>query len=95
MKYPPELLARWRAETAAQKEFNEYIKTSEPDAILIRVLIDLMQQAGDDDEWLHGAEDKLHQWLLEAIAAGSCNDPEGCAKEALRTKQLYFARWCA
>lgn len=49
----------------------------------------------NDDEAAHCAEDELHADVLRAIAAGSCEDPPGCAAEALKTNDLDFARWCA
>ena len=48
-----------------------------------------------DHESLHAAEDDLYLSLLKAIAKGSCEDPQGCAKEALKTQKLKFERWCA
>ena len=49
----------------------------------------------NDDEGAHIAEDALHQDVLYAIAGGRCDDPRGCANEALRTKEIEFSRWCA
>lgn len=48
-----------------------------------------------DPEAAHCLEDSLHEDVLEAIAAGSCDDPVGCAKEALMTRDISFPRWCA
>lgn len=49
----------------------------------------------DDPEAAHAAEDKLHQMVLGKIAAGMCDDAEGCARQALMTQGIDFARWCA
>lgn len=48
-----------------------------------------------DDEMAHVAEDALRRDLLKAIAGGECEDPAGCATEALKTEEIEFARWCA
>lgn len=47
-----------------------------------------------DDEAAHAAEDDLHTDVLKAIADGAPNSAE-LAREALRTKDIDFARWCA
>ncbi len=49
----------------------------------------------DDDEKAHGLEDDLHQAVLKAIADGTATDPTECARRALKTLSLDFARWCA
>lgn len=49
----------------------------------------------DDSEKAHGQEDDLHQVVLAAIRDGQCDDPTGCAREALMTLDLDFSRWCA
>lgn len=48
-----------------------------------------------DDEVAHSKEDILHEDVLNAIANGSCEFPRLCAIEALKTRELDFARWCA
>lgn len=48
-----------------------------------------------DDEMAHGAEDQLHQEVLAAIANGETSDPAACARAALKTQNIKFARWCA
>lgn len=50
---------------------------------------------GGDDELAHGEEDLLHEEVLRAIADGRCPDPAGAAREALKTLDLDFERWCA
>ena len=48
-----------------------------------------------DDEMAHSNEDDLHQAVLHAISVGECDDPAACAREALKTLDLDFERWCA
>ena len=47
-----------------------------------------------DDEVAHSAEDRLHRSVLQAIRRGH---PEGreLAREALKTLDIEFCRWCA
>jgi len=40
-------------------------------------------------------EDSLHQDVLAAIGNGTCDDPAACARAALITLGIDFARWCA
>lgn len=47
-----------------------------------------------DNEAAHSEEDTLYTDVLEAIADGSPN-AAALAEEALRTKNIDFARWCA
>lgn len=49
----------------------------------------------DDNERAHVFEDELHRRVLQAIADGTCEDPQGCAREAIRTLELRFKRWYA
>lgn len=51
--------------------------------------------AQKDPEAAHSQEDDLHQEVLSAIADERCLDPVSCAREALKTKELGFPRWCA
>lgn len=51
--------------------------------------------AQGDPEVAHSEEDALYSDLLAAIAHGRCIEPARCAEEALKTKRLTFARWCA
>ena len=54
-----------------------------------------IQQLENDPEAAHAAEDKLHIDVLRAISKHQCAAPELCAREALRTQDIGFARWCA
>jgi hypothetical protein len=47
-----------------------------------------------DDERAHAMEDELHVEVLDAIAQGEPY-PAELAREALRTVEIHFARWCA
>lgn len=49
----------------------------------------------DDNERAHGLEDGVHHTVLAAIADGLCDDPAGCAREALKTNGIRFTRWYA
>ena len=49
----------------------------------------------NNDEGSHIREDRLRDDLLRAIADGKCNDPEACAKEALKSNRIDFSRWYA
>ncbi len=64
------------------------IKTIEAEVKRIR------EMAGDD-EATHVTEDDLHQSTLRAIADGKCENPRECARAALKTQEISFARWCA
>lgn len=61
----------------------------------IIAVVDGLRRFHDDDENAHGEEDRLHQHVLLDIAQGTCEDPAGCAAEALKTLEIDFARWCA
>lgn len=47
----------------------------------------------DDDERAHSEENRLHAAVLRYYAEGG-TDPE-LAREALKTQEIDFARWCA
>ena len=49
--------------------------------------------AGDEDA--HIAEDALHHDVLQAIADNTAINPSECAREALKTKNIDFQRWCS
>lgn len=48
-----------------------------------------------DHEAAHSCEDSLNEDVLLAIADGRCVDPAGVAREALRSSDIEFNRWCA
>ena len=47
-----------------------------------------------DDEVAHGQEDQLYADVLRYLAAGLGEAAE-LAREALKTEEISFARWCA
>lgn len=60
----------------------------------IRKAVEEIAAEARDFEVAHGDEDSLHVSVLEAIAAGAPNAQE-LAREALKTLDLKFARYCA
>lgn len=50
--------------------------------------------AKHDDQYAHSLEDELHQDVLLAIATFDCGNPAALAKEALKTLDINFYRWC-
>jgi len=61
----------------------------------VKAAVAAVERVGGDDEQAHSQEDDLHLAVLTAIAEGTCEDPQACAKEAIKTVALDFARWCA
>ena len=57
---------------------------------------DIESMAGDD-EAAHTKEDQLYYEILKLIAEGALSGEDAvlCAKEALKTVEIDFARWCA
>ena len=55
----------------------------------------LIERSTSDDEFAHSEEDALYWEVLLAIAEERVDDPAAVAREALRTKAISFARWCA
>lgn len=47
-----------------------------------------------DFEGAHEMEDDLYEGVLKEVAAGNPESKE-MAQEALKTKKIYFARYCA
>jgi hypothetical protein len=62
---------------------------------IVRERVEAIREAAEDDEFAHGLEDSLYEDILRAIADGRCLDPVACATEALKTRDINFARWCA
>lgn len=48
-----------------------------------------------DPEAAHSVEDDLYERVLRHIAEEGAGNPAAIAKEALRTKDFNFPRWCA
>jgi hypothetical protein len=61
----------------------------------VKKMVAELKEIVGDDECAHGMEDTIHQTVLEEIAKGECMSPGECAREALKTKELDFNRWCA
>ena len=59
----------------------------------VRIRVQDIQAISGDDESAHSAEDELYRDVLRYYANGG-TDPE-LAKEALKTLDLEFERWCA
>ena len=57
--------------------------------------IEIIRAAAGDPEGAHVDEDMLFTDVLEAIAAGTCEDPTECARLALTTSEIDFPRWHA
>lgn len=60
----------------------------------VKLAVQKINDMRDDDEAAHGNEDDLHRSVLRAIAEGSPVAQE-LAKEALKTLDIDFSRWCA
>lgn len=61
----------------------------------VRKQVEFIKSVAEDDEAAHSYEDELHQQVIQAIAAGKCENPRELALEALATRNIKFARWCA
>ncbi|WP_131501286.1 hypothetical protein [Lactobacillus crispatus] len=48
-----------------------------------------------DFEMAHCLEDELYLKILREIADGTCEDPQQVAKEAIKTQDINFPRYCA
>lgn len=56
--------------------------------------VDEIENASGDPESAHSLEDDLWRDVLQAIADGAPN-AAGLAREALKTQDISFPRWCA
>lgn len=61
----------------------------------VRQTVERIREAAGDDEAAHGMEDELHFDVLKAIAEGTCENPQECARLAIQTAEIGFARWYA
>ena len=59
----------------------------------VRAAIAKIEEAGDDDGVAHARENDLYEAVLQAIAAGTCENPTECARLALTSKALDFCRY--
>ena len=60
---------------------------------VIRIVNDVEARKGDDES-AHSLEDDLHQSVLAEVALGNPQS-KAMAKEALKTLEIKFSRWCA
>lgn len=60
----------------------------------IRRELEEIEACSGDDESAHSKEDGLWESVLCAIADGA-DDPRALAREALRSLDIKFDRWCA
>ena len=61
----------------------------------VKQLVELIiKNAKSDPKLAHSNEDSLYWSVLDAVANGNPNAVE-MAKEALKSKEIEFARWCA
>ena len=61
----------------------------------VRDLVEKIRAERGDPEAAHGMEDALHQSVLAAIADGTCDQPQECARIAMTTRDIDFSRWYA
>jgi hypothetical protein len=61
----------------------------------VRKRVDAIRELAGDDERAHAEEDRLWADVLTAIAERRCLLPAAVAREALKTKEIDFRRWCA
>lgn len=54
-----------------------------------------VMEKDNDDEYAHSCEDALHQDVLQHIADKAPEPWASLAREALKTDQIKFERWCA
>lgn len=59
----------------------------------VAAFVEVLRGMAGDDEIAHSEEDKMRHIVLKAIAEGRCDDPQGCAEEALKSSDIEFARY--
>lgn len=65
------------------------------DAEGIRGWVYEISQIAGDDEAAHSEEDRLYEEVLRWVAGFAPEPFCDLAREALKTKQIAFERWCA
>jgi hypothetical protein len=65
------------------------------DVEFIKVFNEYIRSVSDDTEIAHSYEDLLYFCVLESIAENKCKDPIMCSKEALKSSNIQFQRWCS
>jgi hypothetical protein len=61
----------------------------------VRECVETIAKVCDDDEVAHNLEDALYEAVLREFASGHDGAVPDLAREALKTKDIDFARWCA
>ena len=61
----------------------------------VKKWVDSIKDSRRDFEAAHVLEDVLYLKILRGIAAGTCEDPQQVAKEAIKTQDINFPRYCA
>lgn len=61
----------------------------------VKNYVKYIESIQNDDERAHSMTDRLHIAVLNSIVNEKCEDYKICAKEALKTEDLPFDRWCA
>ena len=61
----------------------------------VKTRVRAIKKMAHDDESAHSSEDQLREDVLRAIADGTATDSKQLAREALKTSDIKFARWCA
>lgn len=61
----------------------------------VKKWVDSIKDSRRDFEAAHVLEDELYLKILRGIAAGTCEDPQQVAKEAIKTQDINFPRYCA
>lgn len=61
----------------------------------VKKWVDSIKDSRRDFEAAHVFEDELYLKILRGIAAGTCEDPQQVAKEAIKTQDINFPRYCA
>lgn len=60
-----------------------------------RKRVEKVAKYSTDPEIAHSEEDDFYYDILRWIAAGNLTDAAEIATVALKTKDIYFPRWCA
>ena len=60
----------------------------------VKAAVEDIRASSPDDEAAHAMEDDLHQSVLQFIADAS-GEHSAIAAEALKTREIDFARWYA
>ena len=61
----------------------------------VKEMLQRIEGSVGDPEGAHSLEDALHKQVLSDIAHGTCEDPQACAAEAMKSADIDFPRWCA